>query len=460
MTGWLLLMVLAGSLAAWRATLSLRARLRILLSGAVVGALAVPLAHMLVGRARGWADWLSFLVLLWPALAVLSPRHRLRFSVADGFLLGFLAGLGYDLYAVSLAGGAVKFAWLPLVKGQPWSGYAFGCGLAGLALVAGRRFTLAQAGGWVWCLAALAVATVDRMQLVRLDPRIFPCLALAIAFVLGEREQRWLRRSPVYAQLKSLPDLAVPALQAGLFAYLRAARRRRQVMLERAELVKMGNTSFFALPRQERWSAPPDLPALLLGAAAFLSLLAFPASLGATPLATFLPAAGILWCFLRLPELEPEEADRVACTRAEELTVNCGLLLVVLCLVAGVGSAGPFAPAFSVSSYALVVALAASTLTGTQRAEAAALRTATERRMNWVHRGLLAAKTVLVALGCAWLFGGWKGLLAPIVADSLPGWSIAPAAVALFALLGAIAAGFLNAFTDRVESALRGGLKS
>ncbi len=459
MTGWLLLTLLAGSLVGWRATLSLRARLRVLLSGAVVGALVVPLVQLLVGTGPGWAaaarTFLGFLALLWPAVAVLSPRHRLRFSVADGFLLGFLAGLGYDLYALGLAGGAVKLDWLPLVKGQPWSGYAFGCGLAGLALVAGRRFSLAQAGGWVWGLAALAAATVDRVRLLPLDPLVFPCLALALAFALGEREQRWLRRSPVYAQLKSLPDLSVPALKSGLWPYLRAARRRRQVMLERAELVKMGNTSFFALPRQERWSAPPDLPALLLCAAAFLALLAFPASLGATPLATWLPAAGILWCFLRLPELEPEEADRVACTRAEELTVNCALLLVVLALVAGVGWAGPFPPAFSVSAYALVFGLAASTLTGTQRAEAAALRTPAERRMNWIHRGLLAAKTILVALGCAWLFSGWKGMLSPIVSDSLPQWSIGPAALVLLALLGAIAAGFLNALSDRIESALQ-----
>ncbi len=452
-------MLLAGSLAAWRATLSLRARLRILLSGAVVGALVVPLVQLLAGSGPGWAaaarTYLGFLGLLWPAVAVLSPRHRLRFSVADGFLLGFLAGLGYDLYALALAGGTVRVDWLPLAKGQPWSGYAFGCGLASLAMVAGRRFTLTQAGGWVWCLAALAAASLDRLHLAPVDPRIFPCLALALAFVLGEREQRWLRRSPVYPQLKSLSDLGVPSVRAGLWPYLRASRRRRQVMLERAELVKMGNTSFFALPRQERWSAPPDLPALLLCAAAFLALLAFPASLGHTPLATWLPAAGILWCFLRLPELEPEEADRVACTRAEELTVNCALLLVVLALVAGVGWAGPFTPAFSVSSYALVVALAASTLTGTQRAEAASLRTPAERRMNWVHRGLLAAKTVLVAPGCAFLFGGWKGLLAPIVSPSLPPWSIAPVALALLALLAAIAAGFLNALGDRIESALQ-----
>lgn len=453
MIGWLLLSLLAVTLATLRATLSLSTRLRILLAGAVVGALVVPLVRMLANYHPGFAAGLSFAALTLPALAVLSPRHRLRFSVADGYLLGFLAGLGYDAFNLAIAA-RVPYDLLPVVNGRPWSGYAFGCGLAAMALVAGRRFTLNPAGAWVWWLLALAVATLDRMQLVPYSPLIFPAFSLSVALLTGEYEQTWLKKSPVYSQLRELSDLRVPSLSEGLLKHLNAVRRRRQSMLERAELVKMGNITFFALPRVVDWTIPPDLPALILGAVAWLFLILFPESYGDSWLAVLMPAAVILWCFLRLPELEPEDTDRVASARVEELIVNCSLTLLLVAVVVGVGSSGPLPPVYSPASYALLVAMAACTLTGTQRAEARVIRTPEERRLNWIHRCLTLLKMAVLLVGCALLFASWRALLNPILNDALPKWMLLPSTVGVLALLAALAAGLLNGLGDKIEGVL------
>lgn len=453
MIPFLLLSLAAVTLATPRATLSLSTRLRLLLTGAVVGALTVPLVRLLAGGHPLFLALLSFAVLTLPALVVLSPRHRLRFSVADGYLLGFLAGLGYDVYNLAL-GPPVPYALFPLVNGQPWTGYAPGCGLAGLALVAGRRFTLNPSGAWVWWLLALLLSAADRMPLTPHSPLILPAFSLLLALAAGEREQQWLKRSPVYSQLRDLSDLRVPAFSSGVVRWLRASRRRRQVMLERAELVKMGNITFFALPPALSWVTPPDLPALCFGLVAWLCLLFFPRSYGDSLLALVMPAAVILWCFLRLPELEPEDPDRVACTRLEELVVNGSVALLLLSLVAGVASGGPLPPVYPPADYALLVAMAACTLTGSQRAEARAIHSPRERRLNLVHRGLLLAKMAGLALGCGLVFGAFRAALAPILSDALPPWSVLPSQVVALALLGGLAAGLLNRLGDRVEGAL------
>ncbi len=457
MLTWLLLSLAACTLAAPRATLSIGTRVRLMLGGAVVGALGVPLVRLLTGTGAGWpaaaANFLSFAVLTLPAVFVLSPRHRLRFSVSDGFLMGFLAGLGFDAYCLALAE-RNAYHLFPLVNQKPWSGYAYGCGLAGLALIAGRRFTLNQSGAWVWWLLALFAATADRLQVVPSGPWAFPVLTLVLALAAGERENQWLHKSPVYTQLRDLADLKVPPPSEGLLKFMRGYRRRRQVMLERAELVKMGNITFFALPRVLDWITPPDLPALVLGAVAWFFLVAFPQSYGDSLLAFWMPAAAIVWCFLRLPELEPEDTDRVACTRVEELIVSGSVVLLVLSLVAGVGSGGPQPPAYPPTDYALLVAMAACALTGTQRAEARGIRSAAERRMNWIHRGLTLAKMVLVTVGCALVFGGFRAAAAPFLTVSLPGWMVLPCEVVLLALLAGLAAGVLNTVGDKLEAVL------
>lgn len=448
-----LLSLAAATLATPRATLSLSTRLRLLLTGAVVGALAVPLVRLLADGNPLFQALLSFAALTLPAMAVLSPRHRLRFSVSDGYLLGFLAGLGYDLYNLAL-GPPVPYALFPLVNGQPWTGYAWGCGLAGLGLVAGRRFTLNPAGAWVWWLVALGVAAADRLPVAPWSRLILPAFSLLLALAAGEREQQWLRRSPVYLQLRDLSDLRVPALSEGLVRWLRASRRRRQVMLERAELVKMGNITFVALPPALSWVTPPDLPALLLGLVAWLFLLFFPRSYGHSLLSVVMPAAVIVWCFLRLPELEPEDPDRVACTRLEELVVNGAVSLLLLSLVAGVASGGPLPPVYPPADFALLVAMAACTLTGSQRAEARSIHSARERRLNLVHRGLLLAKMMALACGCGLGFQAFRGALSPMLTGALPPWSVLPSQVILLALLGGLAGGLLNRLGDFVEGAL------
>ncbi|MEW6282951.1 MAG: hypothetical protein AB1758_30340, partial [Candidatus Eremiobacterota bacterium] len=304
MSDWLTVQLLtlgAVTLAAFRATLSTSTRLVFFALGAVLGLAALPLVRAVTATGPEWLRAaLSILALCLPALAVLHSPHRLRYSVTDTFLMAFLVGWGCDA-ATTLLNPELLWSLVPPVvklNGVLWAGHGPWCGLVGLAAAAGRRFTLFESWSQVWTVLALGLTVADQARLLpsplTLNGQLLWWVAPLGALLAGEQELAWLKRSPAYPNLRSLPDLQVPDWSAGVQHRLQAARRVRQVMLERAELLKLGYTSFTLVQPEAEVKAPPDLLRYGLGALALTGL-----ALGASPLWGWLAVPGILWCFLR-----------------------------------------------------------------------------------------------------------------------------------------------------------------
>ncbi|MEW6279396.1 MAG: hypothetical protein AB1758_12275 [Candidatus Eremiobacterota bacterium] len=467
----------AVSVLGYTATLSHGTRWRLACAGALMGFTVVPLVSLAVNP-QGGPDALATLATLGalccPGLAMLASRHRLRFSVADGFLLGFMVGLGFDAVAgilELLAGNSLRVSLFPpclRLEGRWWAGYGYWCGLVTMLAVAGRRFAAVPSWSNVWIAVAMAWAAADRLTpqayaALGVEGRSLPFLTLGLLVLLGEYEANWLLRSPAYRSLSALPELRVPPLRlsGGLRGWLErsaVSRYARQVLLERTEMIKLGYTTFSPVAPPVILQSGPDFPRLALATAAWLAVLTSPAWLKPPSGALAVPLViALVWLYLRFPELEPDEADGATRVRFEELALNLSLLLILL-----LGLTEPFmreTPQVSrpaaLPTFALLLAVAAGSLTGSRRAEWIAFLTAEQRRLGLIHRAIALAKTALVGLGCAGLFAPWYRLLKGPLGGALPAWALLPVSVLALAAVAGLAARFINRAGDAVERALK-----
>ncbi len=483
------------SLLAPGATLTQANRLVLTLGGALIGLLGAPLALQL-GNPAHTADLiprlvsilLTFALLLIPALAVLDGPQRPRLSAADGFLLGFLPGFGFDALAAFLrvaAGQEATFSWLPPATLAGWAGYGYWCGLITLAWTAAYRLSQLEGHAQFWSLTALLWATFDRLAAsgppswllpyVRLtfEGRLFPCVTLVLLFYLAYREDHWVRRSPGMRQLENLAQLRVPSLgqagAGGLLARERARGLRRQLFLERTEQLERGRTSMGEIPtaytRNPFFLDPIGwgLRLLSLALAAFLLLdpigkLSLPLALAASAL--------ILAQFLRATALDLGDANSEVATLAQAVALNGGLAAALFALCFSSFTLGfPPMTAFgalekgfgpgTLAGVALALALLAASLQDPSRREWQLLLEPGQRRVSAVHRGLTVLFTVLLAVAGAWLYGPWQASLQGVLAGKgQPGLLVHFTAVLSLGCLLALAASLLGRGAGLLEEAL------
>ncbi len=476
------------------ATLTLSNRLVLTLGGALIGLLGAPLALQLGNPAhtaelipRLVSILLTFGLLLIPALALLDGPQRPRLSAADGFLLGFLPGFGFDSLAAFLrlsAGQEATLGWLPPATLVGWAGYGYWCGLITLAWTAAYRLSLLEGHAQFWSLTALLWATLDRLAAsgppgwlvpyVRFtfEGRLFPCVTLVLLFYLAWREDQWVRRSPGMRQLENLTQLRVPSLAqagpGGFWAREKALGLRRQLFLERTEQLERGRTSMGEIPTA--YTRNPFFPDPVgwglrlgsLGLAVFLLLdpigkLSLPLALAASAL--------ILAQYLRATALDLGDANSEVATLAQSVGLNGGLAasLFVLCFSSFTLGFPPLtafgmAPGFSSGSLAgvaLALALLATSLQDPSRREWELLLEPGQRRVSAVHRALTVLFTVLLAVAGAWLYGPWQSSLQGLLAGKgQPGLLVHFTAVLSLGCLLALAAYLLGRGAGLLEEGL------
>jgi len=182
--------LLAIRLLCWRATVSTLTLLKYIAAGAFISfTVAAPLFKAVNPYAEPSA-WLSFawnllltFLLLVPVLAALRGKGSVRtLSVADGFLLAYVVGFGYDLMTaipglVAKAHTATAFNLLPpgsltdpsalldpasAAKVTHFAGHALWLGAIALAFVTARRFLRRPFHVWLIGLAVFLFCALDQ----------------------------------------------------------------------------------------------------------------------------------------------------------------------------------------------------------------------------------------------------------------------------------------------------------
>ena len=150
---WAIVLVRALAL---RATLPSRAFGLSLALGVLIVIFVAPIMHRLPNPYGGIGPWYDEFVSIAQLIALLSPVVGLFFtnglyrvtSLADAFLLAFMAGLGFDLAGLILAAdgarASFRLAFLPPFEiplgRHAAAGYGYWAGLVMLTLAAARRF--------------------------------------------------------------------------------------------------------------------------------------------------------------------------------------------------------------------------------------------------------------------------------------------------------------------------------
>lgn len=467
---------LGATLLAAGATLSQGTRLLLVLGGALLGLLGLPAVQHLTNPLstnvlgpRTLDAVGSLLFMLIPAWCILDSVHRPRLSVRDGFLTGFLPGFGADCIQALTQPGPLQVTW-QLPGGQTlhgyWAGYGWWCGAVTLAWSAAYRFGKDSNLARLWASVVFAWATVDRLSAAHpfapystIQGRGL-VLATAVALVYyGLHERYWLRRSVGWRNLMSTPELEVPGVAEvlrqfgpyGLAQRWRALDRRRQILIERQELVDMGRVSIAELPRAfklDTGGADLGTWALrLVAMAAAVYAFTSPAGYLFEPLLVGL----ILLNYVRATDLEPDDADPAVRTIAEAILLNGSLCAVLLWYFLR-PAAYPIDYAYGAGqSWEIILAFAflGASWAGSQQRGARAFLRPRHRRLVMLHRALTVLKCAVVCYALVKLYP-----LASHLAPRPNRWLEFLLALAAGAV-AALAAHLLNQLSERIMEKLQ-----
>lgn len=432
MPEWMLILLtyVLVNLLAPNATLTQGNRLQLTLGGAVIGLLGAPLVRVLGNPGAGQQLLPEVLVvllmlglLLLPALATLDGPQRLRLSVADGFLFGFLPAFGYDAVQALLAP-ELKMAMLP----PDARGYAWVCGLVTLGWTAGYRLSLHQGYAQFWAFCALAWGVFDRINPLPVYDRfavqygVLPWTALLLLFWMAWLEGVWVRRSPGHRQLESLNSLRVPGTMealkhgpAGWIARERGLALRTQMILERTEMLERGRTVMGEIPTAFRLDPfYADYPgwglralALAVGLLLVFSGASFPLVLAGALL--------VVASYLRTTDLDLDEANSVVANLGHQVALNGALSAALASLF--------FSKLIPESGLVLGLALVAVALQDPLRRDWQLFLEPYQRRLSMFHRILALLLTLALSLAAASLYQPWSklvgGLLASLTGNDL-----------------------------------------
>lgn len=234
---WILFVI---RLLGWRSTISNRTVLTYLSLGALISFTAAGPLQKAVNPFSELSVPLSFalnlgiqLLLLLPLWRVLRGRGAQRsLSVADGFLMAFAVGLGFDLMGalpgiiVNAPGTPSAMAFDLLLPGAltdpgttptplTLAGHALWLGLIVLTIVAVRRFVRSKMVAWVAGVAVFALCAIDtpglwvawpfvkQWNIVTFQGCLFAWLALAGLIAASVWEKIWAKDTQSFSQVAS-----------------------------------------------------------------------------------------------------------------------------------------------------------------------------------------------------------------------------------------------------------------
>lgn len=466
---------LAATLLTPGATLSQGVRLMLVLTGVMLGLLGLGAVQHLtnpqnvsVFGPRLLHAVLSLCLMLIPAWCVLDGRHRPRLSVADGFLLGFLPGFGADCVQAMAQRAPLQPTWLipggQLQQGY-WAGYGWWCGAITLTWCAAYRFGKSDQLAQLLGSLAFGWVLVDRLSAGQPLPPYSTVQGLVLVGAtvwalihLGLHERYWVRRSVGYRNLLAAPEMEVPPLgevlrqlgPPGLVYRWRALARRKQVLIERQELVDMGRVTIDEVPRAFRVdTGGADLKTWILRALATTAL--FYAVRGpAGSIFEPLMAGLILLNYVLAPDLEPDDADPAVRITVESLLLNSSLCAVLLWYFLGTTDYPRDCPAVLPQTWELLLAVAFFTASwaGSQQRGARAFWRPRHRRLAVLHRCLTLTKCGLVCYGLVALYPAYSKMVQKSVGHPNP-WLNLLAGLALGAV-AALAAHLVNQLGDHI----------